>query len=133
MCVYELELSRFHRIKQAFIKASKLNYGIFLLTILLSSSLKNSMDYVMLIGISFCLSPLYHYLRLRKDSKNVFFYSTYLENGKDKIYYKDMTRHQFLKMRNGNHQLKFRVNKEYYCFTFSEMGMDLIKPLLKNY
>lgn len=133
MCVYELELSRFHRIKQAFIKASRVNYGIFLLTILLSSSIKNSLEYVMLIGLSLWLAPLYHYLRQTKDSKNVSFYGTYLENGKDKIYYKDMTRHQFLKMRNGNYQLEFRVNKEYYCFTFSEMGMDLIKPLLKNY
>lgn len=119
--------------KQSLIKASRINYGLIMFMVWSSMLVTTNIYFTLLFVSSLWIAPLYHFVRLKKSSPKVSFYDTYLERGQEKIYFEDMTRHQFLKMRNGNYQLEFRAKKNYYCFTFSQMGMDLIKPLLKKY
>lgn len=129
--VYELDLSFKEKCVQAFLDAALLNYVILMLSIMMLSSIASFFVIVVLM-VLVTVVTLWYFVKNSKAKSKIVFYESGLEVAGRSIAYSDIKRYQFIKMQGNHYQFEFRVDKQYYCFTMSEIGRDIIKGLLNN-
>lgn len=129
--MYELNLTFKEKCVQAFLDAALINYFCLMMSIFMLSSITNV--YVIVgFGVVFTAAIIWYYVKnARLKSKIIFYESDLLVAGRT-IAYSDIKRFQFIKMHDDRYQFEFRVDKQYYCFTMSEIGRDIIKGLLNK-
>lgn len=129
--MYELNLTFKEKCVQAFLDAALINYFCLMMSIFMLSSIA-SVYVIVVLGILLTSVIIWYYIKnTRSKSKIIFYESDLLVAGRT-IAYSDIKRFQFIKMHDDRYQFEFRVDKQYYCFTMSEIGRDIIKGLLNK-